>query len=168
MQMLRRLLSTLKPEEQTHFNHLRQLNFLAAGIHSALIFLLLTISSHVVVPTTMVYSQYSANIPLAETKVMFTVDILSIVVGYLAIAALAHLLAATLLRERYQRYLSEHRNPLRWLEYSLSCSLMLVATALAGGVTQLNVLVSIFSLAFCMNLCGLVFEGVNRQDGSKL
>ncbi|EGD77489.1 hypothetical protein PTSG_08586 [Salpingoeca rosetta] len=85
------------------------------------------------------------------------------VVGYysgifLLLAALDHLLVATVLRRSYEDYLKLAQNPYRWIEYSLSASVMRVQIAQLSGVLDLHLLIAIFGLTMSTMLFGLTQE----------
>ena len=50
------------------------------------------------------------------------------------------------------------KNPLRFVEYGFSASIMLIAIALLNGVTDINLIASIAVLTSACQLCGLVVE----------
>jgi len=50
------------------------------------------------------------------------------------------------------------KNPLRFIEYSISASIMLMCIAFLNGVTDINLIASIAVLTACCQLCGLVVE----------
>lgn len=52
----------------------------------------------------------------------------------------------------------EGKNPLRFVEYSISASIMLMCIAFLNGVTDINLIASIAVLTACCQLCGLVVE----------
>lgn len=52
----------------------------------------------------------------------------------------------------------EGKNPLRFIEYSVSASIMLMCIAFLNGVTDINLIASIAVLTACCQLCGLVVE----------
>ena len=67
----------------------------------------------------------------------------------------------------YYTWISESRQPLRWVEYSFSASVMILAIAAASGVTQVYMLVFIFALMFVTMVFGWVTEELSRPDGDK-
>uniref|UniRef100_A0A7R9U8P9 Uncharacterized protein n=1 Tax=Pinguiococcus pyrenoidosus TaxID=172671 RepID=A0A7R9U8P9_9STRA len=80
---------------------------------------------------------------------------------FLLLSWLDHFLVATVFRSVYEDGLRKNRNVFRWIEYSVSASLMHVLIALLSGVQSVNLLVQIFgNVATCM-LFGLAFEVEN-------
>jgi hypothetical protein len=62
----------------------------------------------------------------------------------------------------YARELQRGRNRFRWVEYSLSASLMIVLIALVTGITDLAALIAIAFVTAAMILFGWIMEMVNR------
>lgn len=91
------------------------------------------------------------------------VIIASVKVGYLSavflfLASSQHAVIVWVCSERYEKWIENKINPLRWIEYSFSASFMNVLIALLSGVLDIQVLISIYVLtALCM-LLGLACE----------
>jgi hypothetical protein len=77
---------------------------------------------------------------------------------FLLISAATHLIIATIYRKEYEKCLKKGINKARWVEYSISASIMMVAIAFLSGIYDLSSLIMIFSLICIMNLMGLVME----------
>ena len=76
-------------------------------------------------------------------------------------AALTDVRDEGVLGYRYSNMIKDSKNPLRFLEYSISAAIMLVCIALLNGVTDINLLASIAVLTAACQLCGLVVEYVD-------
>ena len=63
---------------------------------------------------------------------------------------------------KYSEMIEEGRNPLRFIEYSFSASIMLISIALLNGVTDINLITSIAVLTAACQLCGLAVEFVDQ------
>jgi hypothetical protein len=86
-----------------------------------------------------------------------------LVAGFLFLSALAHAaLASPWLRGWYEQRVSRGINPARWVEYSLSSSLMMVVIAMLVGIYDVASLLLIFSLNATMILFGWVMELHNQ------
>jgi hypothetical protein len=82
---------------------------------------------------------------------------------FLFISAMFHfIIASPFYTRRYEQNIKSGINPLRWWEYSLSSSIMLVVLLMLGGLLELPSIVFIFTLNFIMNLMGLVMERYNQ------
>lgn len=64
----------------------------------------------------------------------------------------------------YYRWMHQCRNPLRWLEYSASASIMLFVIAFFSGVRDQLLLVALTALCFCTITYGWVTEALSRPD----
>ncbi|HEV2403300.1 MAG TPA: heliorhodopsin HeR [Candidatus Saccharimonadales bacterium] len=100
------------------------------------------------------------------TRQLFYVDLISLVVIFFFASAIAHGLSATIYRRRYELDLSRAMNKLRWFEYAVSASVMIVAIGLLSGVYDLTSLFMLFMLVALMNLCGLAMEVYNQRNAS--
>jgi len=87
-----------------------------------------------------------------------------LVAVFFFMSAIAHGLLASYLRDWYENNLTNHVNKMRWIEYSLSASTMMIGIALLSGIYDLSSLVMIFGLTAVMNLCGLVMELHNKKS----
>jgi Heliorhodopsin len=105
----------------------------------------------------------------AETITLFDLRIAWAVAAFLLISAIAHLvIASPMAFPTYQRMLGNGRNDYRWVEYSLSASLMAVLIALLSGISDAAALIAIFGVNAAMILFGLLQERYERPGGSML
>ncbi len=81
------------------------------------------------------------------------------VFAFMAISAAALLIIASPgVFGWYKRNLLKDRNYGRWMEYSISSSLMIVLIVMICGVSDLAALIAIFAVNACMILFGLLME----------
>jgi sulfite exporter TauE/SafE len=71
---------------------------------------------------------------------------------------------ATIYRSRYEWGLRQGINRARWVEYSISASVMMVGIALLSGIFDLAALILIFALVAIMSLMGLAMERQRLQS----
>ncbi len=84
--------------------------------------------------------------------------------AFLFISAFCHLLVSLpKVFPWYIRNLGRHINYVRWYEYSLSASVMIVVIAALCGITELVSLLGLFVLTAGMNLFGLMMELHNQS-----
>ncbi len=81
---------------------------------------------------------------------------------FLLISAVAHFYLATLGYPRYVENLKKGMNPVRFYEYALSSSWMIVLIAMLVGMWDVPSLVLIFALNATMNLFGIMMEVHNQ------
>ncbi len=97
------------------------------------------------------------------THILFNVNVAHLIALFFVLSAIAHaLMASGLYRRRYESDLKAGVNRLRWLEYALSASVMIVAIGLISGVYDAASLIMLFALTAVMNLLGLVMETHNN------
>ncbi len=81
---------------------------------------------------------------------------------FLLISAVAHFYLATIGYKRYIANLEKGMNPVRFYEYALSSSVMIVLIGMLVGVTDLGTLILLFGLNAMMNLFGIMMELHNQ------
>lgn len=64
---------------------------------------------------------------------------------------------------KYSEMVKKNKNPMRFIEYSFSASIMLIAIALLNGVTDINLITSIAVLTSSCQLCGLAVEFIKDK-----
>jgi hypothetical protein len=85
--------------------------------------------------------------------------------AFSALSALFHLaIASPPGFAAYRRELERGRNRFRWVEYSISATLMILLIALITGITDLAALIAIGVANVAMILFGWLMEVVNRAD----
>jgi hypothetical protein len=99
---------------------------------------------------------------------LFDINLAYLVAGFFFIAAIAHGLAATKLRDTYEKYLKKGSNPIRWIEYAFSASTMLLVTAVFSGMVDISSLVMLFALSGLLQLLALVMELRGTQKEAML
>jgi len=100
--------------------------------------------------------------PAAET--LFDIRIGPMVAAFLFLSAAAHfLLASPRVFPWYARNLKRGVNYARWMEYSISASLMIVIIAMLVGIFDIASLIVIFALNACMILFGWMMELHNQS-----
>lgn len=99
---------------------------------------------------------------MPTSKVLFDLSLPVLIAIFFFLSAAAHLIIATVYNKTYNKNLSRGLNKARWIEYSISASIMMVAIALLVGVYDAMSLVMIFTLTAVMNLMGLVMEVHNQ------
>ncbi len=97
---------------------------------------------------------------------LFDVPIGWAVATFLALAALDHVLTATAFRSTYERDLKRGINRYRWVEYSLSATLMIILISFYSGVTSINVVIAIAGANVAMILFGWLQELMNPPGRS--
>ena len=84
-----------------------------------------------------------------------------LVAAFFLLSALAHFLVAYPLRKRYENWLAREFNPMRWAEYALSSTLMIIGIASLSFVTDAGALIAIAVCNASMNFFGWSMEEAN-------
>lgn len=142
---------------------LRRLNLGIGVVHLAQAVALFALSNDLAIPVT---ARFLDNDPVAILQGggdVAATDVLSFAVGpavavFVLLAAVDHLLSGGPLRGRYERDIRAGRNDLRWTEYSVSASLMLVLIAVFVGIWDLAALIGLFALNSTMIWFGALQE----------
>lgn len=92
------------------------------------------------------------------SQVVHNLNVAYIIAAFFFVAAITHGLMATKYRVRYEAELKKGLNRVRWLEYALGASLMLVAVAIISGIYDVGTLFLVFVLTAVTSLLGLMME----------
>lgn len=105
--------------------------------------------------------------PAPAPEAMFDVPIGWAIAVFLGLAALDHLLTATVLRATYERDLMRGINRFRWVEYSFSATLMVILISFYSGITGISAVIGIAGANVAMILFGWVQELMNPPGRSR-
>ncbi|AUD62084.1 hypothetical protein BK010_00135 [Tenericutes bacterium MO-XQ] len=98
---------------------------------------------------------------LTPTDTLFELPFLPLTASFLLISGIFHFIIAFPYKEKYVSDLKKGINKLRWYEYALSSSLMIVLISSLFGVRDIAVFVLIALANAAMNLFGLDMELLN-------
>lgn len=169
-------------EKQTTFESLRKFNIIMGGFHLIQGVLMILIAIFVISSINpafqIVITQNFLNFdPVAQrlfldSKPLFDLPFGVMVGIFLLLSALAHALISfpKKINEMYNRDLQKGINKLRWFEYALSSSIMIVLISTLFGIYDIATLLVIFVVNAAMNLFGLDMEllASKRAEGEKL
>ncbi len=82
---------------------------------------------------------------------------------FLLISAVAHFFLATVGYKLYTAWLKKGMNPVRFYEYALSSSVMIVLIGMLVGLYDLGAIILIFGINAMMNLFGIMMELHNQN-----
>lgn len=89
------------------------------------------------------------------------------VVAFSALSALFHFIAAFPLRSYYEKNIDSGINPLRWIEYAFSSTVMILILMLLSGLTSFAALIGVIFANVSMILFGWLMEKMNPPDRKK-
>jgi hypothetical protein len=145
--------------------NLQNLNFRVGLVHLAQAIVLFYIANYALkIPIITRFFDAGPDGSITATPAQL-VDIPIAIIGpiFLLIAAVFHLfIASPAYIQKYESNIKKGINPLRWVEYSISSSLMLVVLLMMGGLIELPSVVFVFTLNWIMNMMGLEMERYNQ------
>ena len=149
-------------------NRLRVLNIVAGFLHFGQGIAVLLLSKTFLLPISGSFLSFNSATQSLEptTKTLFDVSLPLLIAIFFFLSAVAHFSIASFFYKRYITQLTRGVNVLRWVEYSISASIMMVAISLLVGIYDAMSLLMIFGLAAIMNLLGLVME-IHNQTTKK-
>ena len=168
--------------EKTVFEKLRKFNMIMGAFHLVqgllMIVIAITVISSINPAFQIVITQNFLNFDevnqrlFLDSKPLFDLPFGIMVGVFLLLSAGAHALISfpKKINEMYNRDLLKGVNKLRWFEYALSSSVMIVLIATLFGIYDIGSLVLIFIVNAAMNLFGLDMELLNskRAEGEKI
>jgi len=153
---------------RSRIRRLRGFNLVMGILHGAQGLAILALSTSFAIPVVAHPLTGPPGSP-SETITLFEVNVAWAVAAFLFISALAHLLIAMPgIFPRYERMLLQGRNDYRWVEYSISASIMAVLIAMLPGITDVAAIIAIVGANAAMILFGLLQERYERPGGSLL
>lgn len=152
------------------FRRLRLYNALMGTLHLGQGILILFLSSDFALPVHATFMEGPPGSGPVATRQLFELPIGPAVASFVLISAAAHWsLVLPGIFGWYCRNLGQRRNYARWVEYSVSASLMIVLIAMLTGIGDVAALVALFGVNASMILFGLLQEHYERPgEGSLL
>jgi len=152
------------------FKRLRIFNIVMCILHLAQAIAILVLSTDYSVTGTTSFLSWNqvTNTPESMTKSLVDFPIGPMVAAFLMISCVAHfIMASPRFYPWYVRNLKKGINYLRWYEYSLSASLMVVLIGMLCGIFDVPTMILLFGLTAAMNLFGLEME-LRNQGAEKV
>ncbi|MDQ2682956.1 MAG: heliorhodopsin HeR [Chloroflexota bacterium] len=154
------------PRSET--DRLRTWNLIVGLIHLIQAGIMFALSNDFSLPVNLAFL---AGPPGTDPSIVhgFDLPLGPLVAVFLLLAAVDHLLCASpVLNGAYNRLLARKRNDIRWIEYSVSASLMIVLIAMITGVNDLGALIAIAGVNACMLFFGLMQEHVSSPGDAQV
>ncbi|MBU6330702.1 MAG: heliorhodopsin HeR, partial [Acidobacteria bacterium] len=154
---------------ETRLRNLRTWNIGVGGLHLLQGVVILLISTSFAIPVVAIVQTGppGAENSLSVSRQFFEFNFPIAIAVFLFLAAGDHLLmAAPRIRDWYEANLRRGINYARWIEYSVSASIMILLIGLLNGINNLYAMMAIFGVNAAMILFGLVMEQVNRDRSS--
>jgi hypothetical protein len=147
------------------FMGLRRFNLIMGFLHLLQGILMLVLSNDATYPIYTYFLQFNTETFSLSPNPELVYDLRfgPAVAAFLLISAVAHFYLATIGYNRYVGNLQKGMNPIRFYEYALSSSLMIVLIGMLVGLWDLGALILIFGINAMMNLFGILMETINQQ-----
>jgi len=146
-------------------SNLQRLNVGAAILHGVQAIVVIVAANDFKLPVTTFFLNDAPGKGLDPTRLtqQFDVRIAWGIFGFLALSSLFHAIASIGKgRTAYLAELSAGRNRFRWVEYSLSSTLMILMIAMVFGITEITALIGIAGANVSMILFGWIMEVINE------
>lgn len=151
------------------YARLRMYNLAMGALHLVQAFAILALSTDFALPVHGTFMEGPPGEGPAEIHHLFDLRIGPAVASFLFISAAAHtILSLPGIFQWYRRNLERQRNDARWIEYSVSASVMIVLIAMLTGIGDIAALVALFGVNASMIFFGLVQEHRERPGEGRL
>ena len=151
-------------------SRLRGYNLVAAAFHAIQAAVVLVLANDFALPVTGTYLAGPPGTMPDDQVTLFEIRTGVAVAAFLLLSAVAHVVVASpWFFGRYKAGLLQNRNYFRWVEYSLSASLMIVLIAQLTGISDIAALGAIFGVNASMIFFGWLQEKYQQPgDGGWL
>jgi hypothetical protein len=130
-------------------------------LHLAQAVAIVILAGDFAISVTSSYPDGPPGTPAPAPETLFDVRIGWAIGLFLGLAALDHLITATVSRDVYERDLRRGINRFRWVEYSFSATLMIVLIGFYSGITSVNAVIAVIGANVAMILFGWIQERMN-------
>ena len=142
---------------------LRRFNLAAGVLHLVSATVMLVLANDFELQVSTLSLNGPPGTPLDESTVTeaWSFPLAPATAAFLYLSALFHFIVAGPGFRRYRSEISAGRNRFRWVEYSLSATLMILLIAVVTGITDVAALIAIAGVNISMILFGWIMEMVN-------
>jgi len=146
---------------------LKRYNGVMGLLHAAQAAAVLLLANEFALPVTATFLEGPPGTEAPPPADLFDIRVAWGVALFLALSAAFHwVVASPLFFARYEAGLRHHRNYFRWVEYSLSASVMIVLIAMLTGIGDVAALIGLFGANAAMIFFGAVQEKYEEPGGS--
>ncbi len=151
--------------DDEQLSELRTWNRALAALHLVQAVAILLLSSDHSLTVTSSFSAAGSGLGgVAEPQALFEVPAGLAVAGFLLLAAFNHLMSGVVIRARYESDLRHGINRLRWVEYAVSATWMLLLICLFVGITDVVALLAVIGANVATMLYGWLQELMNPPE----
>ncbi len=152
------------PEQRLH--RLRRFNLVMGVVHLVSGALMIVLGNDFELDVSTFALNGPPGTPLADgtLNAVMGVPLAWATASFLLLSAMFHFVIATVGFPAYGAELRRGRNRFRWVEYSISSTLMILLIALVTGITDLAALIALGFVNVAMILFGWIMEMVNAPE----
>jgi hypothetical protein len=147
-------------------DRLRRFNLTMGFVHLAQAIAVFVLTTEFALPVTTAFSRLDSTTEtlVADYRTAFELRIGPMVALFLLLSALAHfVISSRWIYPWYTRNLGRGVNYARWIEYSISSSVMIVVIAMLVGIYDMVALIALFAVNATMILFGWLMELHNQS-----
>ncbi len=144
--------------------NLQRWNIGLTVLHAAQAVLIFVLASDFAIAITTAPPDGPPGTRLPDSETLVDVRIGAAIALFLALAAIDHLVTATIGRSVYQADLQRGINRFRWVEYSISATIMVLLIGAYSGITEITAIIGIVGANVAMILFGWLQERMNPPD----
>ena len=141
--------------------NLRSWNVGLTVLHAVQAALIIVLSGDFVIQVVSTFPEGEPGTRVPDAEQLFDVRIGVAISVFLALAAIDHLVTATVARTTYENDLRSGINRFRWVEYSFSATLMVILIGFYSGITNITSVIAVAGANVAMILFGWVQERMN-------
>ena len=151
--------------EEKKFQDLRRFNLIMGFLHLIQGILMIVLSNDTAYPiyTNFLKFDTSTLSLVPDPKIAYELRFGPAVAVFLLLSAVAHFFLASVGYKLYVTNLKKGMNPVRFYEYALSSSVMIVLIGMLVGIYDLGAIILIFGINAMMNLFGVMMELHNQH-----
>jgi hypothetical protein len=151
--------------DEKKFNSLRRFNLIMGFLHLVQGILMILLSNDTAYPiyTNFLKFDVAQRTLVPDPKLASELRFGPAVAVFLLLSAVAHFFLATVGYKLYVTNLKKGMNPVRFYEYALSSSVMIVLIGMLVGIYDLGAIILIFGVNAMMNLFGIMMELHNQK-----
>jgi len=144
----------------TEIGKLKRLNLIAGALHLVSLLGILFLANDAKLPVNAIYlTEAPGTGNFSDPINFFNLNISYMVAAFLALSAFFHFfISSPAMFTKYSAGLKKHINVFRWVEYSLSSSIMIIVIMQLNGTADYIALLGIFGVNVCMILFGWLQE----------
>jgi len=141
--------------------NLRKWNIGLTVLHAVQAVLIVVLSGDFVIEVVSTFPEGNPGTRVPNAEQLFDVRVGFAIGLFLALAAIDHLVTSTVGRSTYESDLRSGINRFRWVEYSISATIMVLLIGFYSGITNITAVVAVIGTNVAMILFGWIQERMN-------